>query len=63
MDREILYTVAKWEYTLILPGHNYKNGLTYEGKDNKLPVVSTCNGSQTFDLCFVDYYKEVLSFC
>ncbi len=64
-DREIDFTLAKGRIHMILSGHNHKDGLTYEGISRSLPVVRTCNytinGTQTFDLCFVDYNKEVLN--
>ena len=58
-DREIDFTLAKGRIHMILSGHNHKDGLTYEGISRSLPIVRTCNytidGTQTFDLCLMDY--------
>lgn len=49
---------------MILSGHSHKDGINFEGKDCRIPVVRICNytinGSQSFDLCLLDYDKEIL---
>ena len=48
----------------VLAGHSHYDSLTYEGVDNNLPVIETCNytinGSKSFELCLVDYEKNIL---
>ena len=50
---------------LILSGHGHKDGLNYEGKDCSVPVVRICsftiNGSQSFDLCLIDYGRKIVN--
>lgn len=60
---EFDFTRANGKIHMILSGHSHKDGLNYEGKDSNIPIVRICNytinGSLSFDLCLLDYDKEI----
>lgn len=59
------YSETKGKIHLILSGHNHKDSLTYEGRNNSIPVIRTCNytinDTQSFDLFLIDYENELLN--
>ena len=63
--KEFNFETSKGKICFVISGHNHEDRLSYEGKDNKLAVIETCNydneGTQAFDLCLVDYEKNLLN--
>lgn len=61
---EFDYAKTSGKIHMILSGHSHKDGLNYEGKDCSIPVVRICNytidGSQSFDLCLMNYDKGII---
>lgn len=64
-NKEYDYGTSKGQIHFIISGHNHKDGLTYEGQRSDLPVIRTCNytikGDQTFDLCLIDYDRQIVN--
>lgn len=59
------FSLATGNIQFVLSGHNHKDSITFVGENGTIPIIQTINysyeGSNSFDLCQVDYNCDVLT--